>query len=312
MALTAHAATQKRCREALVIRTRRYTVAVLTAWAARATYRKMMRERLREAETIGLQNRLFNAFACWRVNVKNVSLLRRVFGRAVEWWKASSGAALYENEFVLLNRCVFAWQLAAHAQTESRRWNMLSLAANNKYERMLLTKAFAALRESSLMATHNLCPQEERLPMTRVAFIAWKAVHVRSEGNVALEMARRHHAKVVAGRTLQIWRNYATAMACRVSMFWMRWRVDDPCKRALQVWRQIVTQKRRWESRRLKALSLQQRVSGDGPPPSHAGTVNTSSASFSGEASCSRSAGPGMVWLAKADDWRQRRELYLH
>jgi hypothetical protein len=267
----------------------------------------------------------------WRTNSHNNALLRRVFTAACDSWRSSLGAAGYEADFSLLQRCLAAWQVASHVQLEERREGVLAQAAENTHERSLLTTAFTALRKEAQWAAEK----ENYLPLAHASLLLWWEATLTSKSHLASFAAQQHYEDSLKKKVLTVWSGHATAIACRVSVFYLKWQIDEKRRSVLDAWRHVIVERQKWEVRRAEAEELRSKHSFPvcssslqptiavnevvvrlSTPANSAGTSNTSSAATGTTPSTgARSITPVMyassgLWHSKAAEWRQRQELY--
>jgi len=213
------------------------------------------------------------AVTVWHEEAAKDALLRRVFSFAFERWEErwkmeNPGVEKYESEFDLLSRCLLAWQLMVLRAWENHRLNDLSFVADQHRRRNLLSTAFGALREARLSFDGRYLSLAV-MPFARNVFAVWRA---RSR-NVFRDQPDQMYARKVLRRLLHAWKYRTTEVACRASLFWVRWRIDGLLRSALLAWHshaQAASRYRRhWEDRQVQAQRLQRIYSvPDGNSPS--------------------------------------------
>lgn len=201
------------------------------------------------------------AVTVWRGEAAKDALLRRVFSFAFErweerWQEENPGVEKCEAEFDLLSRCLLAWQLLVLRAYENHRLNDLSLVADQYRRRNLLSTAFGALREARLSFDGRYLSLT-MIPFARNVFAAWRA---RSRF-VFREQPDQMYAQKVLRRLLHAWKYRTTEVACKASLFWVRWRIDGLLRSALVAWyshaRAASRYRRHWEDRQVQAQRLQ-------------------------------------------------------
>jgi hypothetical protein len=270
----------------------------------------------------------------WHTASHNSALLRRVFTAAIDSWRACLGAAGYEADFSLLQQVFAAWQVAAHVQREERRDGVLALAADSTRERALLTSAFTALKKEAEWANER----DSYLPLAHALLLSWREAALSSRSYMISLAAQQHYEDSLKEKVLTVWRDNSTAIACRVSVFYLKWQVDQRRKSVLAAWRQVLAEKQKWESRRVEAEALRSKHSSplasgplavnevvdfeqqprhvcwSTPSTSGAGTFTASAAgttpSTGARPVTHLMCGSSDSWHAKAAEWRQRKELY--
>ena len=262
--LRAYAATKREHNAILDSFTTRHRAAVLQAWREWSARRRHLQEVLEVSLERSRLRSLSRALHQWRKNAHATALLRRVFSSACERWRLSCGAAGYEAEFALLQGCFAAWQLATHMQLEDRRRGMLQLAAEGLRERHLLSTAFRALRNEAAWTRDR----ESYQPLARAALVAWRILTAASEARAVTVATRRHCDLGMLQRSFMAWRNAATAVACRVSVFYLKWQNDSPMRRALKAWQAAVAETKKWEALRAEAEAMRSRHASPATIPS--------------------------------------------
>ncbi|KAH7619108.1 hypothetical protein Ndes2526B_g06061 [Nannochloris sp. 'desiccata'] len=328
-----NADTQQRHRCALETAVSSRRSSLFKAWRIWTTEQRQLSETLHVALERKRLRCLSSHMQEWRIASHNDALLRRVFTAASDRWRACLGAAGYEAEFSLLQQGFAAWQVAAHVQREERRDGVLALAAESTRERALLSSAFTALKREAEWANER----GSYLPLAHALFLSWREATLTSRSHMASLAAQQHYEYSLKEKVLTVWSDNATATACRVSVFYLKWQVDHKRRSVLAAWRQIIAKKQKWESRRVEAEVLRSKHSsplasgaldvgevGFQQQPHHvhwvtphnnsAGTFNTSAAGTT-PSTGARSVTPLMCgssdsWHAKAAEWRQRQELY--
>ncbi|PRW60080.1 hypothetical protein C2E21_1756 [Chlorella sorokiniana] len=99
------------------------------SWRAWARQRRMKAARQRAALAVYERRLLAAGLRQWRWVQRSKSLLRRVFGTAVELWQEEVGVRLHQRSFELLQACWGAWQLYLLQAQAHRRAAMLWNAA---------------------------------------------------------------------------------------------------------------------------------------------------------------------------------------
>jgi len=151
---------------------------------------------------------------------------------------------------------------------ENHRLNDLSLVADQHRRRNLLSTGFRALREARLSFDGRYLSLA-MMPFARDVFAAWRA---RSR-NVFRDQPDQTYARKVLRRLLHAWKYRTTEVACRASLFCVRWRIDGLLRSALLAWhshaRAASRYRRHWEDRQVQAQRLQRIYSvQDGNSPS--------------------------------------------
>lgn len=134
---------------------------------------------------------------------------------------------------------------------------MLALAAEGQRERRLLSSAFRALRDEAAWSRER----DSYRPLARAALVAWRLLAAASEVHAANAAARHHRDYILLQRAFTAWRGAATIVACRVSVFYLKWQNDWPIRRALQAWRAAVDERKKWEALRAEAEAMRSRHS---------------------------------------------------
>lgn len=332
--------SQQRHREALATAVTSRRFSLFNIWRTWAATQRQLSETLQVALERKRLRCLSSFMSQWRTNSHNNALLRRVLTTAIDSWRTSLGAAGYEAEYSLLQRCFAAWQVAAHVQLEERRDGVLALAAENTHDRSLLNTALNALRKEAEWASEK----ESYLPLAHAALLSWRETTLISESHLESLAAKQHYVNSVKEKVFTAWSGHATAIACNVSVFYMKWQVDQRRKSVLAAWRQVISERRKWELRRAEAEAVRSKNNSptvgctQGVPeivvdvqqhmqsPHPAGlswltTGGDSAGDFSASAagttpsSGARSVAPvkcgsSESWHAKAEEWRQRRAFY--
>ena len=334
--LRTNVAVQQRHRDALETSVFSRRSSLFNAWRTWAAQQRQLSETLHVALERKRLRCLSSFMLEWRTNSHNDALLRRVFTAALDSWRESLGAAGYEADFSLLQRCFASWNVAAHVQREERRDGVLALAAETTHEITLLTTAFTALKKEVKWANEK----ESYLPLTHAALLSWREATLTSRSHLRSLAAQHHYENALKQRVFNTWNSHATAIACRVSVFYLKWRVDQRRRSVLAAWRQVLSDRRKWEVRRAGAEALRSKHSSPSGTPQGLteGVVQvqqhcsqrppdgaffwTSSPGGSGGSGSGTTpstgahsvtpvlCGSGESWHAKAAEWRQRRALY--
>jgi hypothetical protein len=320
--------TQQRHRTALATAVSSRRAALFTAWRSWAAEQRQLAETLDVALERKRLRCLSSFLHQWRTNAHNTSLLRRVFTAACDSWRSSLGAAGYEADFSLLSQCFAAWQIAAHVQREERRDGALDLAAESTRERSLLATAFTALRKEAEWATEK----ESYLPLAHASLLSWREATLTSRSHMASLAAQQHYEDNLKKKVLTVWSGYATVVACRVSVFYVKWQLDERRRAVISAWRNVIAERQKWESRRAEAEILRNKHSSPGvdsiqavgaavteivvdvqsqqrwltPISQGAGTTPSTGARSVTPVQC----GSSESWHAKAAEWRRRQEFY--
>jgi len=321
-------ATQQKHRYALETAVLSRRSSLFKAWRTRTAEQRQLSETLHIALERKRLRCLSSLMQEWRTASHNNALLRRVFTAAIDSWSTCLGAAGYEADFSLLQHGFAAWQVAAHVQREERRDGVLALAADSIHKRTLLFLAFTALRKEAEWGNER----ERYLPLAHALLLSWREATLTSRSHMASLAAQRHYEDSLLSKVLTVWRDKSTAIACRVSVFYLKWQIDQKRRLVLAAWRQVIAEKRKWESRRVGAEALRSKHSSpvaSGPlavnevvdlqqqPPcttGSAGTFNTFAAgttpSTGAQSVTPLMCGSSDSWHAKAAEWRQRKEIY--
>ena len=202
------------------------------------------------------------AVSIWHEQASKDALLRRVFTFAHDRWEErwreenpGVGPEKYEAEFDLLSRCLLGWQLGVIRGWEEHHINDLTLVADQYRRRALLATAFKALQNARLSFDGRYLSLG-MIPFARHVFAAWRA-HSRSRFR---DHPNQVYARNVLRRLLYAWKHWTTDLACRASLFWVRWRIDGVVRCMFVAWRshaKVSSQYRRqWEEREAQAERL--------------------------------------------------------
>jgi hypothetical protein len=314
---------------------------LFTAWRMWAAEQRQLAETLHVALERRRLGCLSSCMQQWRTNSHNTALLRRVFAAACDSWRSSLGASGYEADFALLQQSFSAWQVGAHIQREERRDGVLALAAESSHARTLLHTAFTALRKEAEWAKEK----ESYIPLAHAALLSWRDVTLNSESHMASLAAQQYYENRLKHKVLDAWNSYATALACSVSVFYLKWQIDQPRRLVLAAWRQVVSERQKWELRRAEAEALRNKhsylpqdavalteievnsvqmehqqnqhrptVHWATPVSCSTNTLNSRTSAGTTPSSGARSVTPVMgsteSWHAKAAEWRQRQDFH--
>jgi len=210
-ALRAHAAHQVWRRDALAHATRRRMGTMLQAWKAWAQTSRH-RRRLLDAATASSERRLLaNSLQHWRQAAAGRALLRRVLGTACALWQEQCGAAAYEAEFSLVQRCFAAWQLGMHAAHEERRERVMEAAAHRFRAQHLVTAGFSAFKA----AVEGGIERQAAIPLMRAMLEMWRLAALGALGGGQGSLELRHRDKKLLSTAFLTWRSSTEESALR-------------------------------------------------------------------------------------------------
>ncbi|KAJ4455155.1 hypothetical protein PAPYR_9950 [Paratrimastix pyriformis] len=233
----------------------------LKGWRRWARLASLARRHSATDATRAQRRLLVHVWRAWRGRLEGHRLLRRVFGRAQEWWDYATDPERRHEQYEFMGRCFLRWRDLTRAsdRLRSERSALAHAPAHHRHafrRPCLGTPGPLAIRPVRDTHPRFRCTRERDLAadmyrhtaLLRAGLRAWKLFH--NTCRICAEVGARADARLLL-RSFAEWRRWATDQRARLSRFATRWRRAAPQRRAFVGWRQAA-----YTQRQVKLLIL--------------------------------------------------------